>query len=335
MATGPRPRRSSRTRATLSSGSSSARAAPRCRAGRAIASAVRALSPVSSGHARCPPRAARRPPPPPPAAARRRRPARRSARRRRPAGPPARRSCPRDSSAASCVVEAVIAQAALVEQAVAAHQHLASVRRGPATPRPGEPRRTSAPAAARSLRARARPRTAGRDRMRGCAPPTAAARRQHLAARAAAARPATSVTSGAPRVSVPVLSKTTARTRPSVLEVRAALDQHAAPRGRGERRHDRDRRRDHQRAGAGDHQQHQRAVGPFGERRRAAASGGSAASASASASTSRRVDAREALHEALARRARGLRLLHAAEDARQRRLRGGAGDAHRRARPRR
>ena len=57
------------------------------------------------------------------------------------------------------------------------------------------------------------------------------------------------------------------------LQMDAALDQHAAAGRGGQADTIRDRRRDHERAGAGDHQQHQRAIQPSPRRptRRAAA----------------------------------------------------------------
>ena len=107
--------------------------------------------------------------------------------------------------------------------------------------------------------------------------------------------------------------------RRQLLEVRAALDQHALARRGGQRRHDRDRRRDHQRARAGDDEQHQRPIDPrapgpaeaaAARRRRAAASD----------EHRRRVDAREPLDERLARRALRLRALDEMDDARERRV---------------
>ena len=51
--------------------------------------------------------------------------------------------------------------------------------------------------------------------------------------------------------------------RRELLEASAAFDQHALARRRRQRRHDRDRRGDHQRARTGDDQEHERAVDPL------------------------------------------------------------------------
>ncbi len=61
---------------------------------------------------------------------------------------------------------------------------------------------------------------------------------------------------------MPVLSKATTLSVRRLLEVGAALDQHAAARGRAERRQDAHRRRDHERAGARDDEQGERPVEP-------------------------------------------------------------------------
>ena len=55
--------------------------------------------------------------------------------------------------------------------------------------------------------------------------------------------------------------------RGRLLDVGAAFDQHPVPRRGGERRHDAHRRRDHERTGAGDHQQDERPVEPVAPRR--------------------------------------------------------------------
>ena len=74
-----------------------------------------------------------------------------------------------------------------------------------------------------------------------------------------AASGTTATTAGRPSVRVPVLSNAIAS--PSEpLEVHTAFDQHATPRAGGERRHVGNGRRNHQRAGAGNHQQHEGAV---------------------------------------------------------------------------
>ena len=104
------------------------------------------------------------------------------------------------------------------------------------------------------------------------------------------------------------------------LERGAALDQHALARRRGQRRHDRDRRRDDERARARDHQQHERAVDPRTPDCAPQQSGGTSATIAASASTAGVYNAREPLDERLARRALRLRALDEMDDARQRRI---------------
>ena len=108
------------------------------------------------------------------------------------------------------------------------------------------------------------------------------------------------------------------------LEMEAALDEDAAPRGGGERRHQRDRRRDDERARTRDDEQHERrdrstsSPGPSRERRhdrderRQHDDGG-------------RVDPREAIDEGLRRRALRLRGLDQVDDARKRRVADRAG----------
>jgi hypothetical protein len=95
----------------------------------------------------------------------------------------------------------------------------------------------------------------------------------------------TSVSSGRPSVSVPVLSS--ARKRRSLAPSRwdAALDQDPAPRRRRERRDDRHRRRDDERARARDDEQDERLVDPRVERSPPPMSGGRNATRSASTST--------------------------------------------------
>ncbi|MCY1414360.1 hypothetical protein D9M71_298080 [compost metagenome] len=99
-------------------------------------------------------------------------------------------------------------------------------------------------------------------------------------------------------------------------EERPALDQDAHPRRRGQAADDGHRRGDHQCAGAGDHQQHQGAVDPVEpgavERQRRQDGGDDG-----DEDHRRRVDAREAVDEALGRRPRALRLFHRMDDARQ------------------
>ena len=107
---------------------------------------------------------------------------------------------------------------------------------------------------------------------------------------------ATSTTRSRPWVSVPVLSKATHRIVASRSRLRTALDQDAFARGGCERGHDRDGRRNDQRAGARDHQQHERSIEPCApapRRARAAARGprrrrGSARPACRSARSDRR-----------------------------------------------
>ena len=89
------------------------------------------------------------------------------------------------------------------------------------------------------------------------------------------------------------------------LEVQAALDQHAVPRRRGQRRDDRDRRAQHERARAGDDQQHQGAI-ERGPGRLAKASGGTTATSAASTQHGRRVARGEAIDPRLRRRPRRL-----------------------------
>ncbi len=99
--------------------------------------------------------------------------------------------------------------------------------------------------------------------------------------------------------------------------MRAALDQHALARRAGERRDDRDRRRDHQRARAGDDQQDERAVEPvvpvlMKRQRRHHGDGGR------QHEHRRRVDAREPLDQRLRRRPLRLRALDQVDDPRER-----------------
>ena len=73
-----------------------------------------------------------------------------------------------------------------------------------------------------------------------------------------AASGTTSVTSGSPAVSVPVLSKMIACSRPDRLQRRRLADQDAALRAQARADHHRRRRRQPQRAGAGDHEHRDR-----------------------------------------------------------------------------
>ena len=185
----------------------------------------------------------------------------------------------------------------------------AAARRATARPRP--PRPSMPGAAARAARSPAR------SDAPIAARPTPPSRRSPAAPAPFSAT--TSTTSGVPRVSVPVLSNATQRTRPARSRCSAALDEHALARGAGQRRDDRHRRRDDERARARHDEQHERAVDPrraspvkserrhdgHGRRQR---------------DDRRRVDAREALDERLRRRALGLRPLDQVNDARQRRV---------------
>jgi hypothetical protein len=97
-------------------------------------------------------------------------------------------------------------------------------------------------------------------------------------------------------------------------KMRSALDEDAAPRGGGEAADDRDRRGDHQRARAGDDQQHQRLVDRH-EPRPAQQERWEHRDGDCQYENSRRVDGRETFNEALCRRARGLRFFDRFDDA--------------------
>jgi hypothetical protein len=84
----------------------------------------------------------------------------------------------------------------------------------------------------------------------------------------------TSTTEGWPVVRVPVLSKAMALTRARVSRWTPPSDKNAGARGGGERRDDAHGRGDHQRAGAGDHQQNERLGGARLGRRQAEADDG-------------------------------------------------------------
>ena len=106
-------------------------------------------------------------------------------------------------------------------------------------------------------------------------------------------------------------------------EGRAALDQHPAPRGAGDRRHNRNRRRDHQRTRAGDDQQRERAVGPHSEFAPTRVGAGNDnrrhdGEERRENHHRRRVAFRKAIHECLDRGAAALRLLDEMNDARER-----------------
>ena len=126
-------------------------------------------------------------------------------------------------------------------------------RRAPSTPSRRRHRDLRRTRHARGSRARSDARSAARPTPR--APMTAAAPTPFERAR----RP---TTSGAPRVSVPVLSNATQRTRLARSRCAPPLISTPFARRAGERRDDRHRRRNHERARARHDQQHQRAVEP-------------------------------------------------------------------------
>jgi hypothetical protein len=111
-----------------------------------------------------------------------------------------------------------------------------------------------------------------------------------------------------------------------LFEVGAALDEDAAPRGRCERAHHGDGRRDHQRARARDDQQHQRLVEglqprPVHEQRR------EQRNRQRQHEDRGRVDGGEFIDEALRGRARALRFFDRVNDARERGVGGHGSDA--------
>ena len=119
--------------------------------------------------------------------------------------------------------------------------------------------------AARLGAARRSPRRAGaRSRARG-----SAARRSTSASSWPGAA-STAASSGRPRVRVPVLSTTRVSTAAKRLQRLGVADQHAGLRAAPGRGHDRDRRREAERAGAGDDQHRDRRDQRVGERRRRA-----------------------------------------------------------------
>ena len=132
--------------------------------------------------------------------------------------------------------------------------------------------------------------------------------------------------STSPRVSVPVLSNATARTRGQPLEAAPPLIStpwRAAP---ASARHDRHRRRDDQRARAGDDQQHQRAVDPGLDGAAGQRPGRRPRRRRARRPPACTTRAKRSMN-CCDRRALGLRLLHQVDDARQRRVVAAAGDA--------
>ena len=110
------------------------------------------------------------------------------------------------------------------------------------------------------------------------------------------------------------------------LEVNAALDEHTLPRRPGERRHDRDRRRDDERARAGHDQQHERAIEPHLEWL-AEREDRHDRHSERQDHHRRRVPGREAIDELLQRRPLGLRGLDEVHDAGERGI--GAASRHR------
>ena len=122
-----------------------------------------------------------------------------------------------------------------------------------------------------------------------------------------------SVCAGLPCVIVPVLS-------------RASFDENAVASGGGQAADDTDRRRDHQRAGTGDHQQNQCTVNPIEpcrphEQRRQQRDG------DGNAENNGRVPAGELIDKTLSRRTAPLSSLYRVNDARQRGVAGQGGDA--------
>ena len=115
--------------------------------------------------------------------------------------------------------------------------------------------RRGSQAAGRGARRRARAPRPGRGPRAGRAMRRAAAARRLDARRADTMRS----TSGAPSVSVPVLSSSTVRARPSCSIDAGALDDHADARGAREPGHERDRRGEDERARRGDHEHGERA----------------------------------------------------------------------------
>ena len=181
-------------------------------------------------------------------------------------------AAPASVSSAAC--DRRRAQAALLEQPVAADERPASpsdarfgaeARAAPGSRSTGQ-RRHAARARVRDDRRADRMLRARLERRR---------QRQHVVGWHARRAAATSTTRSSPAGQRAGLVERDAAHVGQLLEARAALDQHALARRGRQRRHDRDRRRDHQRARARDHQQHQRAIDPDVPRRRRAASGGS------------------------------------------------------------
>jgi len=111
----------------------------------------------------------------------------------------------------------------------------------------------------------------------------------------------------------------------TLLKVHTALDENALACGRSQAADDGYRRGDHQCTGAGNHQQHQRLVDPVhplaGQEQRRHHRG-----QQGDQEHCRRIDLREAVDEALGRRAAGLGGLHRVDDPRQRRIAGRGAD---------
>ena len=111
----------------------------------------------------------------------------------------------------------------------------------------------------------------------------------------------------------------------SLLQVDAALDQDAPPRAGRQRTHDRDRRRNDERARAGDNKQHQRpvrAVQPIHAQQHRSTNG----DRQRNEEDNRRVDTRKTVDEALGGSTLALRILDRMNDACQHGVRGGRSD---------
>ena len=193
----------------------------------------------------------------------------------------------------------------------------------PPVDRRAAPRARAAPRTRRGLGASS-PRVGGRAHDRRASGMLGArARRAAISASASAPRSPSSVgDAGQPRRALGQRAGLVERDgldAAEVLERLAALDQHAAARGAADRRDDADRHRDHQRARAGDDQQRERPVDPrvdvAAEQRR------DDRDEQRGDEDQRRVDAREAVDEALGRRLAALRLGDELGDARERRVR--------------
>ena len=190
-------------------------------------------------------------------------------------------------------------------------------RRGRA--RPGR----SAPRSRRSARAPCRaPRRRGRSPRRAGARSRARGWRRGAAPRASSwpGAGSTAASSGLPRVSVPVLSTTSVSTAAKVSSASASRTStpglRAAPGGR----HDRDRRREAERAGAGDDQHRDRRDQRVGERRRRAPDRPGDEGEHGDGDHRRHEPAGDRVGDALDRRARALRRGDHLDDAGEQRV---------------